>query len=474
MKILRLQAANLKRLKVVDITPGDDPVVHITGRNGQGKTSVLDSILFALGGKDQIDAVPIRRGEREARVEIDLGETLGVKDWTVVRTWDERQGTVLTVMNKYGQAQERRGDPNKLGPQATIDGLMAKITMDPLAFVRLGQTAPGRREQARQLRGMVDLPFDPEQVASEQKQDYDRRRQVKQECDRLAAELGGAEPIPAGIPEERIDVSALVREMEQAGEDNGKIERQKARHAELLRDADYREASAKDAERQIAEAKRQIAKWEKEVDANRKAKLAMQAEADALQLGKPVDAAVIVQRITDAERANAWVLRRKERRAKEKILDTLNQERAELDLRMKEREGMRLAAFADAKMPVEGLTFSDDGPEWHGLPLEQASGAEQLRVSMAVAMAANPKLRVLRIVDGSLLDEESLELVRQEAAARDFQIWIEGVDTSGQVGFVLQEGEVVSSPASRKAAKQGIKQKTAPHTRAKKGKTAAR
>ena len=468
MKILRLQAENLKKLKVVDITPGEDPVVQITGRNGQGKTSVLDAILFALGGKDAIDAVPIRRGEREAKVEIDLGETLGVRDWTVTRTWDERQGTVLTVKNKYGQAQERRGDPSKLGPQATIDSLMARITMDPLAFVRLGATAPGRREQVRQLRDLVELPFDPDKVAAEQKQDYDRRRQVKQDADRLAAELGGMEPVPAGIPEQPVDVAALARQIEEAGENNRGVERRKAKHAELLRDADDHEAAAKGAEREIADARRKIALWEQEVDRERKVKLRKLKEADGLEIGEPVDAAALSQRVTDAERINGWVRRRVERRKKERELEALLGERDQLEAKLKEREAMRLKAFAEAKMPVDGLTFSEIGPEWRGLPLEQASGAEQLRVSMAVAMAANPRLRVLRIVDGSLLDDASLELVREEARARDFQVWIEGVDASGEVGFVLQEGEVVSTPASR-AASGG---RSAPRTRAKNRKKA--
>ena len=49
MRIISLQAENIKRLKAVEITPEGDIVV-IAGRNGQGKTSVLDSIWYALGG----------------------------------------------------------------------------------------------------------------------------------------------------------------------------------------------------------------------------------------------------------------------------------------------------------------------------------------------------------------------------------------------------------------------------------------
>ena len=52
-KILKLTAENLLRLKAVEITP-DGELVVVGGRNAQGKTSVLDAIEMALGGKRKI------------------------------------------------------------------------------------------------------------------------------------------------------------------------------------------------------------------------------------------------------------------------------------------------------------------------------------------------------------------------------------------------------------------------------------
>ena len=59
-------------------------------------------------------------------------------------------------------------------------------------------------------------------------------------------------------------------------------------------------------------------------------------------------------------------------------------------------------------MPVEGLGFGAGIVTFNGLPFDQASTAEQLRVSVAIAMAANPKLRVLRIKHGNDLDADNL------------------------------------------------------------------
>ena len=56
----------------------------------------------------------------------------------------------------------------------------------------------------------------------------------------------------------------------------------------------------------------------------------------------------------------------------------------------------------------------------------------------------NPKLRVIRITDGSLLDTENMALIEKMATEADFQIWIERVDESGTAGVVIEDGQVKS------------------------------
>jgi hypothetical protein len=65
-------------------------------------------------------------------------------------------------------------------------------------------------------------------------------------------------------------------------------------------------------------------------------------------------------------------------------------------------------------------------------------------VSVAIAMAANPKLRVIRIKEGSLLDPDGLALIGAMARDHDYQIWIERVDASGKVGIVIEDGQVIA------------------------------
>lgn len=80
MKIVKLQAENFKRLRAVEIVP-KGAVVEISGKNAQGKSSVLDSIWAAVGGKDMSPAAPIRAGENSAKVSVDLGELVVTRTW---------------------------------------------------------------------------------------------------------------------------------------------------------------------------------------------------------------------------------------------------------------------------------------------------------------------------------------------------------------------------------------------------------
>jgi hypothetical protein len=93
-------------------------------------------------------------------------------------------------------------------------------------------------------------------------------------------------------------------------------------------------------------------------------------------------------------------------------------------------------------MPIKGLSWDEDKVLYNGIPYEQISSAEQLKVSMSIAMAANPKLRMLIIKDGSLLDNDNLKVIAELTKGQDFQAWIEKVSDNDKVGIVIEDGEI--------------------------------
>ena len=59
-------------------------------------------------------------------------------------------------------------------------------------------------------------------------------------------------------------------------------------------------------------------------------------------------------------------------------------------------------------------------------------------------MAANPKVKVILIREGSLLDEQGLRLVADMASKQGFQVWLEAVTNRTDVGIVIEDGRVIA------------------------------
>jgi hypothetical protein len=112
-------------------------------------------------------------------------------------------------------------------------------------------------------------------------------------------------------------------------------------------------------------------------------------------------------------------------------------------------------ALSHAKFPVPGLGFSDDGLTFEGLPFEQASYAQQLRVAVAMGLAQNPKLKVLLIRHGNALDATSLQLLGELATQHGAQVWLERVAESADgVSVFIEEGRVTSPGATTPVVQQ--------------------
>ena len=105
-------------------------------------------------------------------------------------------------------------------------------------------------------------------------------------------------------------------------------------------------------------------------------------------------------------------------------------------------ENRKRKMLASAKFPIPELGLSDSGVTLNGLPFEQASSAEQLRASVAMGLAMNPKLKIMLIKDGSLLDENSLRMVAEMAEKADAQIWMERVGEGKETSVVIEDGAV--------------------------------
>jgi hypothetical protein len=159
-------------------------------------------------------------------------------------------------------------------------------------------------------------------------------------------------------------------------------------------------------------------------------------------LPEPKNAGDLADAITNAKRINSAIDQRNFRATFEREIEQKEKKIGELSAALKKREAEKTEAISSAKYPVEGLAFGNEEIIYEGIPFNQVSNADQIRAAIAIGMAANPQLRVMRIKDGSLLDDTSMDIIKRMAQEQDYQAFVEVVDTSGKVGIYLEDGEV--------------------------------
>ncbi|MCE5226641.1 MAG: hypothetical protein LLG05_12390, partial [Porphyromonadaceae bacterium] len=202
-----------------------------------------------------------------------------------------------------------------------------------------------------------------------------------------------------------------------------------------------RKNDAKANRQKIEEYKTEILKLEV---ANNDLKVVYQNVADYLTRNPKRDISDVQSQIAAVEDTNRKIRSNKQYLdAKEKYGDQTKL----YDFKTSEIEAVekkRKAALEGAKMPVAGLAFDENGLLYEGIPLAQASDGQKLMIGLQISMALNPTLRVLRIKDGSLLDNDNRAIIREIIKDQDFQLWMESVSDDKNVGIFIEDGGVVA------------------------------
>lgn len=426
--ILQLEVEGVKRIKAVRIIPKDSTVI-ITGQNDQGKTSVLDSIDYAFRGEKEICEEPIRQGEKRARVKIQLSEELN-EVCTIERKFTP-SGTVLEIRNKDGVPQK--------SPQALLDAIIAKISFDPLSFVRKSKT-----EQMEMLRKLTGLDFT--EVNRVKQEAFNERTVRNREVEAAKTKLL-AHPFDASLPKEPVSIQDLALKLGEAKAKNSSVrQRKEAVAAQVQKVSDLREDIAsldakiksltKMLEEATAQAKAKLtALGEAKIEAER-----MESEIKTLQA---VDETSIQTQIAEIQQTNAKIEQNRLHLEAKDNLELLEGAVRGLSNKIKECDEQKAAQIEFAVFPMDELGFDEErGVLLNGVPFQQGSQARQLQAAIAIGLALNPKVKVILIRDGSLLDEKSMKDVSKLIAKNDAQLWIETVDSKDPGAIVIEDGEV--------------------------------
>lgn len=426
LHLKRLEAQNVKGISLVVIEPNGPGLILISGANGSGKSSTIDSLQYGLLGEREIPSEPLRIGEDNGHVLIDMDEIVATREF--YREPDpedpDDDGSRLKVETKKG-AKIRSA-------QAMLKELWSKRAMDPVEF----SERLSAKEQLAVLRGLVDLPIDLDALDIEIDEAFDTRTGVGRDVGKLKARVE-AYVIGPDWPHEPIDTSRLLTDMQDAVAFNDQI--RAGDHLRMVERARIQNARSRaislrdECERLLRQAA------ELDETANEGERLLLLDPP----LGEPRDVAAIRRQLDEATALNDKHRLRIEFERLEAELAEKVAEHDMLTARIESCRALRDTTIANAKFPVPGLSFGKGEVLFNGLPLDQACSRDRIIVSMGMAIAQNPKLKLIVIKQASLLDEEALEVVNQMAKEHGFVVLGEIVDTTGTVGIYLEAGRVV-------------------------------
>lgn len=429
VKITSLQAENVKRIKAVQIAPAATGLTLVGGNNGQGKTSVLDAIAWALGGEKYRPAAAQREG---ANTPPHLRLTLS--NGFVV----ERKGknSALTVTDPSG----RRGG------QQLLNEFVEQFALDLPRFLQAGE-----REKADTLLRIIGVGDRLTALDQKIKALYDRRTAVGQ----IAAQKKHyADEMPSypDAPEEPVSAAELIRQQQEILARNGENQRKREHLAEIT----HTKHRYRDELQQLDE---RIAMLQEQRDGllaqyNEAAAQEEIARKTAAGL-RDESTAELEASLENVEAINVRVRANLDKARAEDEAQRMADEYTGLTGKIEELRGKRLALLEGASLPLPALDVQDGVLTYQGHRWGDMSGSDQLRVATAIVRCLNPSCGFV------LLDKlEQMDL----RTLNEFGAWLESeglqaiatrVSTGGECQIIIEDGRVCERGATLEPCESG-------------------
>lgn len=405
MKLIRLEALDFKRLSAVAIDADTRNPIVLTGDNGQGKTSVLDAIMWALtrSGVEK----PIRNGAESTTVALTLSDG-GSRTYTVKRK--QKGGNAYLDIS----AEDGSKMPS---PQKFLDSLIGNLAFDPEAFTRLKP-----KEQAEALRQAVGL--DTSDLDDAYKTTYAQRTEANRQKE-TAEKLYKACPIVGVVTLPLRDAAAIVRERDtlQAALD----QRDKANDLVIEQQEKIvrTEADIKALEAKLGALRDALEFMQSDLQESQ-ASLQVRMDATADHLGRIASLNESLEGITDA---NAAITARnraiEDQKQKQEAYHASIKRYTDLDAEVKRIIAEKETRIAAANFPVPGLAIEDDTVLVNEVPFSDLNTAERIKISTLIAMSQNPELKVIFVREGALVSRANLAVLEALAKQHDCQLWLE-------------------------------------------------
>ena len=405
LKINKLEIENVKRIKAVKLEPKENGLTIIGGNNNQGKTSVLDSIAWALGGEKYKPS----QAEREGSV---IPPTLHIvmNNGLIV----ERKGknSALKVTDPSGQ---------KAGQQL-LNEFVEQLALDLPKFME-----SSGKEKAKTLLQIIGVGDQLDMLDREEKELYNERLYIGRTADQKE-KFAKEQPYYPDAPKELVSPSEMIRQQQEILAQNGENQRKRERLHEL--EQEYQKVNE-----QMEMLLRKQAEIESSLVISRKSTANLHDESTT----------ELEENIANIEEINR------------KVRANLDKDKAEDDAReyrniydsltskINEVRDQKVKLLDSADLPFPELSVKDGELVYKGQQWDNMSGSDRLKVSTAIVRKLNPKCGFVLLDKLEQMDLDTLKEFGGWLEQEGLQAIATRVSTGGECSIVIEDGYVVGS-----------------------------
>lgn len=431
-KITALKLENVKRIKLVEFQPNTDGLTIIGGNNGEGKTSVLDAIAYALGG-EAFRPSALTNSDGNAYIKVEVGE------YTV-----ERSGKNATL-----KITDRRG---MKGGQKMLDEIIGKFALDLSGFMNSND-----KTKADLLLKMFPELADALLMLQKKEKDIrDRRADVNRDIKRIQYQFDTM-PKGEGAPPSEISILTLSQELQDAMEYNAererkinRIESEKKKLSDLENEYDNiiteGNAIAEKIKALEAELKKNELREEAIAQEGEEIKNAIGCMLSDLKAMPPMPLDEIKQKITSADQLNQLVRQKEEAGKVYENIQELKSQSDRMTKNLEEIDTERIRLLKNANLPLPELSINADGELlYKNQKWDCMSGAERLKVATAICMEAKPSCGFVLIDGLEAMDEKTLDDFGTYLAEKNMQGIGTIVGKNERASIILEDGRILNN-----------------------------
>ena len=460
MNVTKIKIKNLFGIKEYEM---DGKSLELSGKNGVGKSSVIDAIRYALTNKSTREYI-VRQGETEGEiiVETDTGLMIDRKARTAMADYKSVKQNGLEVKS----------------PESFLREIFTPLQLNPVEFMHLDA-----KQQNAQILDMIEFPWNMDtirewfgeipswvnyeqnilavlnDIQAENGLYFQNRQDINRDIRNKRAfieEIGASIPVGYDVEKwEKAEVGAIYKEIERKQKENQYIQRAK----QILENRDNKIRKF-EADREISmaalntEISNREAQIEKDIIRLQEQIKALQAEKDNLA-AKKADKMEIINQTYQANVAEfEAACKEYEEYAGKEISDTselskqaeeieqmkshineyrrmqrLEEEVAELQsksqsLTDKIEKARKLPGeiLENCTIPIAGLTVQNGIPLINGLPISNLSDGQKLDLCVDVALQKKNALQII-LVDGvERLATDMREKLYEKCKAKGLQL----------------------------------------------------